>query len=110
MRAAERMEAMGFAICLPAMSGAEPWTLQMVCSMPKNTGADQTYGSPMTKLSPAFTEGTRPKEPTSAAAASLLQIQPDDLLKHTANSRDNVSVEVRCDHDVVDLWFPEQAR
>jgi hypothetical protein len=30
-----------------------------------------TYGSPMTKLSPALMEGTRPKEPTRAAAASL---------------------------------------
>jgi len=30
-----------------------------------------TYGSPMTKLSPALIEGTRPKEPTRAAAASL---------------------------------------
>ena len=32
----------------------------------------KTYGSPMTKESPALTEGTRPNEPTSAAAASLV--------------------------------------
>lgn len=31
----------------------------------------ETHGSPMTKLSPALIEGTRPNEPTSAAAASL---------------------------------------
>ena len=30
-----------------------------------------TYGSPITNLSPAFTEGTTPREPTRAAAASL---------------------------------------
>ena len=30
-----------------------------------------TYGSPITKLSPALMEGTKPKEPTKAAAASL---------------------------------------
>jgi len=30
-----------------------------------------TYGSPITKLSPALIEGTKPKEPTKAAAASL---------------------------------------
>lgn len=34
----------------------------------------ETYGSPMTKLSPAFTDGTRPSEPTNAAAASLEKI------------------------------------
>lgn len=32
---------------------------------------EETYGSPITKESPAFTDGTRPNEPTSAAAASL---------------------------------------
>jgi len=30
-----------------------------------------TYGSPITNVSPAFTEGTTPRDPTSAAAASL---------------------------------------
>lgn len=34
-------------------------------------GDQVTYGSPMTNLSPALTEGTRPSEPTRAAAASL---------------------------------------
>ena len=34
-----------------------------------------TYGSPMTKESPAFTDGTRPNEPTSAAAASLVFVR-----------------------------------
>lgn len=34
-------------------------------------GRGKTYGSPMTKLSPALIDGTRPSEPTSAAAASL---------------------------------------
>jgi len=31
----------------------------------------KTYGSPMTKLSPALIDGTRPREPTRAAAPSL---------------------------------------
>ncbi|KAG8744909.1 hypothetical protein FRC10_009279 [Ceratobasidium sp. 414] len=31
----------------------------------------ETYGSPITNESPAFTDGTRPREPTRAAAASL---------------------------------------
>lgn len=35
-----------------------------------------TYGSPMTKESPALMDGTRPREPTSAAAASLEQYNP----------------------------------
>jgi hypothetical protein len=30
-----------------------------------------TYGSPITNVSPAFTEGTTPRDPTRAAAASL---------------------------------------
>lgn len=30
-----------------------------------------TYGSPMIKLSPALIDGTRPSEPTRAAAPSL---------------------------------------
>lgn len=33
----------------------------------------ETYGSPMTNVSPAFTEGTRPSDPTKAAAASLIE-------------------------------------
>lgn len=32
---------------------------------------DSTYGSPITKLSPALMEGINPNEPTRAAAASL---------------------------------------
>lgn len=31
----------------------------------------RTYGSPMTKLSPALMDGTNPNEPTKAAAPSL---------------------------------------
>jgi hypothetical protein len=38
-----------------------------VCSKREN----RTHGSPMTNVSPAFTDGTKPSEPTSAAAASL---------------------------------------
>ena len=34
-----------------------------------------THGSPITKLSPALTEGMRPREPTRAAAASLWYYQ-----------------------------------
>lgn len=34
-----------------------------------------TYGSPITNLSPAFTEGTTPREPTRAAAASLASVK-----------------------------------
>jgi hypothetical protein len=34
----------------------------------------ETYGSPMTKLSPALMDGTRPKEPTRAAAPSLSDV------------------------------------
>jgi hypothetical protein len=30
-----------------------------------------TYGSPITKLSPALIDGTRPRDPTRAAAPSL---------------------------------------
>jgi hypothetical protein len=33
----------------------------------------ETYGSPITNVSPAFTEGTRPSDPTKAAAASLIE-------------------------------------
>jgi len=55
MRAADLIAAIGFAIegTLSAISGADPWT-----------------GSPRMKLSPAFTEGTRPSDPTNAAAPS----------------------------------------
>ena len=33
----------------------------------------ETHGSPITNVSPAFTEGTRPSDPTKAAAASLIR-------------------------------------
>jgi hypothetical protein len=47
-----------------------------------------TNGSPMTKLSPAFTDGTRPSEPTKAAAASLIRRRVDAL-----KSNNGVNVE-----------------
>ena len=71
MSAAERMAAMGLALFWPSMSGAEPWTLDNRNLRRGNAGKEGTYGSPMTKLSPALTEGTTPREPTRAAAASL---------------------------------------
>ena len=44
----------------------------------------ETHGSPITNVSPAFTEGTRPSDPTKAAAASLIrmggaQARPQDI-------------------------------
>lgn len=55
MRAADLIAAIGFAIAgtRSAISGAEPCT-----------------GSPRMNLSPALTEGTKPSEPTNAAAPS----------------------------------------
>src|SRR5690606_15120752 len=45
--------AIGLAIPLPSISGAEPW-----------------HGSPITKSSPTLADGTSPREPTRAAAPS----------------------------------------
>lgn len=65
---------MGLAMFLPSMSGADPCTLfppisQQLLSYERRRG--MAYGSPMIKLSPALIDGTRPSEPTRAAAPSL---------------------------------------
>jgi hypothetical protein len=72
-------------------------------------GSNASYGSPIAKLSPAFSEGTRPSDPTKAAAPSLHDIRiplalVNDLLvrPRTADLRDDVSVEVRSDSYVKD--------
>lgn len=51
------------------VSGAEPCTLRN--AVIRRTAIDRTYSSPIMKESPAFTDGTKPNEPTSTAAASL---------------------------------------
>jgi hypothetical protein len=68
-KAADRIEAIGLAIPWPSRSGAEPWTLPI--SIITHMRWMETYGSPMTKLSPALIDGTSPREPTRAAAPSL---------------------------------------
>lgn len=73
-----RMEAMGLAMFLPSISGAEPCTLvsqlnrslQCMRVVELRVGS-RTHGSPITKLSPALIDGTRPRDPTRAAAPSL---------------------------------------
>jgi hypothetical protein len=65
-----------------------------------------TYGSPMTKLSPALIDGTRPKEPTRAAAPSLRSVMPTPGGSRD-DSRDDVSVKVGSDSHVED---PERQR
>lgn len=65
---------MGLAMPFPAISGAEPCTLfKFNQTSSKLIVRKVTYGSPITNESPALTDGTRPSEPTSAAAASLIE-------------------------------------
>lgn len=61
----------------------------------------------MTKESPAFTEGTRPSDPTSAAAAS--EMMSPYMLGATATSNTLRSHQrsVRSEEDVNVLWFAE---
>lgn len=51
-----------------------------------------TYGSPITNVSPAFTDGTRPSEPTNAAAASLVKgrvvVKTDAKVQHGKRKSD----------------------
>lgn len=60
----------------------------------------------MAKLSPAFKEGTSPREPTRAAAPSLHDFFVSDecaLRYQKRNSlRDDISVKVRCNGNVKD--------
>ena len=49
------------------------YTEETVQSLFVVCGNADTYGSPMTKESPVLIEGIKPKEPTRAAAASLMQ-------------------------------------
>lgn len=70
---AHLMDAIGLAMFLPSISGAEPWTLKDVSKGGiRDLAGMIAYGSPITKSSPAFTEGTKPSEPTRAAAPSLV--------------------------------------
>ena len=60
----------------------------------------QTYGSPITKLSPVLIEGIKPREPTRAAAASLLIIRKDSNMIVKIDLRKNIAIEIGSDHDV----------
>lgn len=65
-----------------------------------------TYGSPITNLSPAFTEGTTPREPTRAAAASLASVKPGQCAVWEFDgidsyARKDVSIEIWCDHYII---------
>ena len=63
----------------------------------------------MTKLSPAFTEGTRPREPTRAAAASLDRIiRRVRIMIGRGYVREDVAVEVGCYHHVEFSWVTEE--
>jgi hypothetical protein len=53
-----------------------------------------TDGSPITKESPAFTDGTRPSEPTKAAAASLVDVGHHKLRIVRSNLRNDVTIHV----------------
>ena len=57
--AKERMEAMGLARPLPAISGAEPWI-----------GSYSADGRPLGFLSPSDADGSMPMEPVNCAASS----------------------------------------
>jgi len=87
------------------MSGAEPCTLG-IWSVVKNESSvrEKTYGSPMTKVSPAFTEGTKPSDPTNAAAASLeVASQQSCSSKRVGmNPRENITIKIGSNKDVVD--------
>lgn len=62
-----------------------------------------THGSPITKLSPAFTDGIKPNDPTRAAAASLKgeKLRPLQGFQGTI-LRDDIAIEIRGHHHVVD--------
>lgn len=60
-----------------------------------------THGSPITKLSPALIEGTRPREPTSAAAASLQHGIKRKEIPMTSNSRNNIPIKIGRDHHII---------
>ena len=72
----------------------------MRSSYPYTTFA--TYGSPITKLSPALIEGTRPSEPTRAAAASLRCAMKAKEIPMTSNSRNNIAIKIGRDHHIID--------
>ena len=63
-----------------------------------------TYGSPITKLSPALMDGIKPKDPTSAAAASLLFEKSFPLSDsfRSEHSRQDVAIEVGRNHYIED--------
>lgn len=61
-----------------------------------------THGSPITKLSPALIEGTRPREPTSAAAASLQRALKAKEISMASNSRNNVAIKIGRNHHIID--------
>lgn len=98
------MEATGLAMAgdLSAMSGALPWT-----------------GSPKKKLSPALTLGTRPREPTRAAAPSLKiegkigQTRTDSFLiegeREKGDLRYDVAVQVGADQSGELFWLSEKS-
>jgi len=71
---------------------------------------------PMMKASPTLTDGTRPRDPTRAAAPSLksstgrkISFEPRGYEKVT-NSRDDVTVKVRANKSRKLLGFTEQTK
>jgi hypothetical protein len=63
----------------------------------------------MTKLSPALMEGTRPREPTKAAAPSLhVSIVGEVVVR--MDIRNDISVEIRSDCDVKDPTCQRHSR
>lgn len=63
-----------------------------------------THGSPMTNVSPAFTDGTSPRDPTRAAAASLQcgLSKFGQTLSRSDNPRNDIAVEIWRNHYIVD--------
>ena len=102
MSAAERMAASGFAMFCPAISGADPWTLQ---NKFKAWPHPLRFRLTVRPLQTCRLHSLMARVPETRAAAASLQCglsKFGQTLSRSDNPRNDIAVEIWCNHYIVD--------